>query len=115
MRFAQYFLEKFKSGCSPFQKIVTGNEAWFEKYGPETQKKSMVRSPDGANPPNKAKQQKSAKRVMNSIYFTRKKDVAAIPFRKGLLTSALVPRSSTLQVLGISKNKKKFARKSDYH
>lgn len=59
VRFAQYFLDKFKNGkSSTFQKIVTGDEAWFYKYDPETKQQSMVWSPEGANPPVKAKQQK---------------------------------------------------------
>lgn len=89
VRFAQYFLDKFKNGkSSTFQKIVTGDEAWFYKYDPETKQQSMVWSPEGANPPVKAKQQKSATKVMMSVYFTREKVVAAIPLEKGQTVTA---------------------------
>lgn len=84
VRFARYFLEKFgNGGSSTFNKIVTGDESWFYKYDPETKQQSMVWSPKAANPPVKARQQKSATKVMISIYFTSEKVVAVIPLETG--------------------------------
>lgn len=89
VHFAQYFLNKFENGqSSNFNKVVTGDEAWFYKYDPETKQQSMVWSPRGANPPIKAKQQKSATKVMLSVYFTKSKVVAAIPLKKGQTVTA---------------------------
>lgn len=89
VRFAQYFLDKFENGeSSCFNKIVTGDESWFYKYDPETKQQSMVWSPEGANPPVKAKQQKSATKVMMSMYFTRAKMVAVIPLKTGQTVTA---------------------------
>jgi len=89
VHFAQYFLNKFENGqSSNFNKVVTGDEAWFYKYDPETKQQSMVWSPKGASPPIKAKQQKSATKVMLSVYFTKSKVVAAIPLKKGQTVTA---------------------------
>jgi len=83
VRFAHFFLNKFKNGeSSTFKKIVTGDEAGFYKYDPETKQQSIIWSPEGANPPVQAKQQKSATKVM-SVFFTRYKVIAAIPLEKG--------------------------------
>ncbi|XP_017782194.1 PREDICTED: uncharacterized protein LOC108566692, partial [Nicrophorus vespilloides] len=80
LRFAQYFLEKFENGkSSTFRKIVTGDESWFYKYDPETKQQSIVWSAEGANLPVKSRTQKSATKVMVSIYFT----MAAIPMQTG--------------------------------
>ena len=89
VHFAQFFLNKFENGqSSNFSKVVTGDESWFYKYDPETKQQSMVWSPTGANPPVKSKQQKSAAKVMMSVYFTRSKIVAAIPLEKGQTVTA---------------------------
>lgn len=89
VHFARSFLKKFENGqSSNFQKIVTGDESWFYKYDPETKQQSMVWSPEGASPPVKGKQQKSATKVMMSVYFTSAKIVAVIPVETGQTVTA---------------------------
>ncbi|XP_036344804.1 luciferin sulfotransferase-like [Rhagoletis pomonella] len=81
---AQIFPNKFENGqSSNFSKVNTGEESGFYKYDPETKQQSMIWSPKGKNLSVKAKQQKSATKVMMSVYFTRSKSVAAIPLEKG--------------------------------
>ena len=84
--FRSFLIEKFKNrGSSTFKKIVTGDEVWLYKYDPETKQQIMKWSVGGANTSFKANQKKTAAKVMISVYFTKRKNLA-------LLLSKLIRR-----------------------
>jgi len=83
VRFAHFFLTNLKTVS-----LREKHDAWFYKYDPETKKQSLVWSPEGAKPPVKANQQKSATKVMMSVFFTRDEVIAAIPLGKGQTVTA---------------------------
>lgn len=88
--FCQEFLRKFNDGASAnFRNIVTGDEAWFHQFDPLTKSQSMVWSPKGAAPPQKAKRVRSAGKTMFAIFFSQQGVMASVPLDQGsTVTSA---------------------------
>lgn len=69
-----------------FSRVVTGDETWVHFYDPETKQESMAWTHKGSPPPKKFKVQKSAGKIMATIFWDN----------KGVLLIEYMPHKTTI-------------------
>jgi histone-lysine N-methyltransferase SETMAR len=69
-----------------FSRVVTGDETWVHHYDPETKQESMQWTHQGSPPPKKFKVQKSAGKIMATVFW----DI------EGILLIEYMPHKTTI-------------------
>ena len=78
--YAQQLLDKYKNADERrLSEIVTGDETWIYFYEPFRKQQNMSWLPKGSTPTKTARRNKSAHKVMYTIFFNSKGIVAQIP------------------------------------